>query len=325
MRTRSGPARILAAAAALAVVATLAPATTAAAATTNFQTYGSGVNVRADASTSSAVVGTLPAGATIAVDCQKQGQTVTVDGASSSWWAHVPDRNGYVTVAYVAIPQDKLPGVAECGGSTDPDPDPDPQEGDITYADLTTMFPGKVGNKATVEQGLPSLNAEMTKAGITTPYRRAAYLATLANESVFLYNADQATGETYTGRGYIQLTGSANYRGAGSYFGIDLLGNPALAKSLQWSAPITRWYWTQARNINPLADSLNMGAVDAAIGYAWDTREDAERCADFKSALQHLNGSVPGGINCTRPSYAKADTRDLTRAQYDSFVERHED
>ena len=42
-----------------------------------FQTYGSGVNVRADAYLSSAVVGTLSGPTSIDVDCQKSGDLVT--------------------------------------------------------------------------------------------------------------------------------------------------------------------------------------------------------------------------------------------------------
>ena len=69
----------------------------------------------------------------------------------------------------------------------------------------------------------------------------------------------------YDGRGFIQLTGDFNYGPAGRSFGIDLLGNPDLALSLQWSAPIARWCWTVVRNINPYADALDMGRVNAAI------------------------------------------------------------
>ncbi len=292
---------------ALGVVAVPAPAQAA-----DFPTYGSGVRVRADATTQSGVVGTLAPAETISVDCQKRGELVEIDGASSEWWAHVPSKGGYVTVAYVDIPESQLPGVPECGGG------PDPEPGAVTYADLTAMFPGKVGDQATVETGLASMNAEMVAAGITTAPRQAAYLATIANESTFRYNAVQAGGATYTGRGYIQLTGDFNYSDAGAYFGIDLLGNPGLAASLDYSAAISRWYWTVARDINPLADALDMGAVDAAIGYARDPAEDVQRCNDFKSALQYLTGSVPAGINCVRPGLAgsKAGTMGQSRAQF---------
>lgn len=294
-----------------ALVATPSPAHAA-----DFPTYGSGVRVRADATTASGIVATLAAGEVISVDCQKRGERITTpDGASSEWWAHLPARSGYVTVAYVDIVESQLPGVPECGSPEPPDPG-----GAITYDALAAMFPGEVGDRATVETGLPSLNAEMVNAGITTAPRQAAFLATLVNESRFEYNIVQAGGRTYTGRGYIQLTGDFNYSAAGQYLGIDLLGNPDLAASLDYSAPIARWYWTVARDINPLADALDMGAVDAAIGYAHDPAEDVERCDDFKAALAYLTGSVPAGINCVRPAVAgdrgPNGTQDLGPAQF---------
>jgi putative chitinase len=289
----------------------LAAATPAQAAV--FQTYGSGVNVRADAYLSSAVVRTLPGPTSIDVDCQKQGDLVTVSGGSSVWWAHVPALGGYVTVAYVAIPEDKLPGVPECGGSTPP------PTGDITLADVQAMFPGKIANPSTVQTGLPSLNQAMRDANINTPYRKAAFLATLVHESRLEYNIREiGDTRTYGGRGYIQLTGDFNYGPAGNYFGINLLGNPDLALSLQWSAPIARWYWTVNRNINPFADQLNMGKVDAAIGFPAGA-EDAARCTSFKNAIRYLTGSVPAGVICTRSKALAGDTSKLSRAQFDAL------
>jgi putative chitinase len=178
----------------------------------------------------------------------------------------------------------------------------EPARSSVTYADLVAMFGDKVGDRTTVEAGLPSLNRAMSDARITTSYRQAAYLATLANESSFHHDAKSPRDKRrYAGRGYIQLTGEANYTDAGTYFGIDLRRRPELARSLDHSAPISRWYWTVARDINPLADALDMGKVNAAIGYPHDKEEDAERCRDFKAALKHLDGSVPKGIKCSRP------------------------
>lgn len=165
------------------------------------------------------------------------------------------------------------------------------------------MFPGRVSSDtATVQAGLPSLLAEMKTAGITTPARIAAFLTTIAHESRFLYNIT-AAGDTrvYAGRGFIQLTGSANYVSAGKHLGIDLDTDPEMALSLDWSAKIARWYWTVARHCNELADKLQMGKINAAIGYpVGDGREDTARCASFENALLYLTGSVPAGITTTR-------------------------
>lgn len=187
--------------------------------------------------------------------------------------------------------------------------DAEPARASVTYADLVAMFGEKVGDRKTVETGLPSLNRAMADAGITTAYRQSAYLATLANESSFHHDAKGRDKRKFTGRGYIQLTGEANYADAGAYFGIDLRRRPELARSLEHSAPISRWYWTVARDINPLADALDMGGVNAAIGYPHNKKEDAERCRDFKAALKHLHGSVPKGVRCARPASAQTQTR----------------
>ena len=281
---------------------------------TVFQTYGSGVNVRADAYLSSAVVGTLSGPTSIDVDCQKSGDLVSNSDGTSSWWAHVPALGGYVTVVYVAVPEDKLPGVPECGD------DNPPPTGDITLADVQAMFGTRIANPSIVEAGLPSLNQAMRDANINTPYRKAAFLATLVHESRLEYNIREI-GDTrpYGGRGYIQLTGDFNYGPAGQYLGIDLLGNPDLALSLQWSAPIARWYWTVARDINPYADNLDMGRVNAAIGYPAGA-EDQRRCDSFKNAILYLTGSIPDGVICTRPSALTGDTTKLTRTQFDALA-----
>ena len=175
----------------------------------------------------------------------------------------------------------------------------------VTIDDLEAIY-GSLGSREVVMAGLPSLNDQMRLAGITTPARKAAFLATLRNESGFRYNAGEAGNTSaYRGRGFIQLTGSTNYRGAGNWLGYDLLTNPDAAASLQFSAVIARYYWTVARNINPLADRLDMAAVNVAIGYEPNAAEDAERCADFKAALRYFNGgTLPAGINCTRGATA---------------------
>lgn len=279
-----------------------------------FRTYGSGVNVRADAFLSAPVVRTLPGPTDIDVDCQKRGDRVTTSAGSSEWWAHVPALGGYVTVVYVDIPEDKLPGVIECG-SNPPDPG-----ADVTLADVQAMFGSRIANPSLVQTGLPSLNQAMRDANINTPYRKAAFLATLVHESRLEYNIREI-GDTrrYGGRGYIQLTGDFNYGPAGRYFGIDLLGNPDLALSLQWSAPIARWYWTVARNINPYADALDMGRVNAAIGYPAGA-EDQRRCDSFKNAIRYFTGSVPSGVRCTRPAKLSGDTTQLTRPQFEALA-----
>jgi hypothetical protein len=79
-----------------------------------FGTWGSGVRVRADATTASAVVGTVPAGADVLVQCQKLGQEVVIDPYRNAWWAYLPEYGGYMTNIYIDSPDNTLPGVPEC-------------------------------------------------------------------------------------------------------------------------------------------------------------------------------------------------------------------
>jgi predicted chitinase len=173
----------------------------------------------------------------------------------------------------------------------------------VSIEDLRAIF-GSSYDTAVVRDGLPSLNAEMQRGGITTPPRVAAFLATLRHESGFRYNATEAGNSSpYRGRGFIQLTGMANYQAAGNNLGHDFVNSPDDAATLAWSAPIARYYWTVPRPLNADADALDMGLVSRDIGYAWSAAEDNARCADFKAVLQYYTGGVPAGINCIRPGH----------------------
>ncbi|TWD82731.1 hypothetical protein FB561_3871 [Kribbella amoyensis] len=77
-------------------------------------TSGSGVRVRSEASTSSQVLGVLPAGVDVLVSCQRKGELVEGSPRSSEWWAYLPKYGGYVTNVYVGSGSDKLPGVPDC-------------------------------------------------------------------------------------------------------------------------------------------------------------------------------------------------------------------
>lgn len=75
-------------------------------------------------------------------------------------------------------------------------------------------------------------------------------------------NGDEASGEgyTYRGRGYIQLTGKANYTQLGSAIGEDVLTNPDRVAS-EFALLSAAWFW-DSRNLNQLADG---GAGDEVV------------------------------------------------------------
>jgi hypothetical protein len=171
----------------------------------------------------------------------------------------------------------------------------------VTLDELRHIF-GAVADEPKVAEGLPALNAAMLQAGISTPARKAAFLATLRSESGFRYDAIEAGNERrYRGRGFIQLTGEGNYRAAGDDLGLDLVGNPDLAINGLASPAIAAWYWTVARDINTAADALDMAAVNYAIGFQPSLRRDMLRCSDFLAALRYYTGEpATDGVNCER-------------------------
>lgn len=77
-------------------------------------TWGSGVRVRTQTTTTSGTLTTLPAGVEVLVDCQKRGQQVSAPPYVNDWWAHLPQYGGYMTNIYLSVPQNQIPGVPVC-------------------------------------------------------------------------------------------------------------------------------------------------------------------------------------------------------------------
>ena len=75
-------------------------------------------------------------------------------------------------------------------------------------------------------------------------------------------NDQPGDGYTYRGRGYMQLTGKANYKDAGDALGVDLVKHPELAAEPQNASKIATWYW---ENKVPEAAHSDVRAATAAI------------------------------------------------------------
>jgi putative chitinase len=76
-----------------------------------------------------------------------------------------------------------------------------------------------------------------------------------------LGNVNPDDGWTFRGRGFIQLTGRANYNECGKALKIDLVGNPSQAATVKTAARIAAWYW-KVHSLNQIVDSE---ATDDAI------------------------------------------------------------
>ncbi|WP_240656572.1 cutinase family protein [Streptomyces sp. V2] len=79
-----------------------------------FSTWGSGVQVHADSSTSTATVHTFSGPTDVRIRCQERGESVTAEGITNSAWSYLPDFGGWVNNIYIQGPA-WLDGVPSCG------------------------------------------------------------------------------------------------------------------------------------------------------------------------------------------------------------------
>jgi putative chitinase len=167
-----------------------------------------------------------------------------------------------------------------------------PGAGDVTTQQLQSIVPSLSAGKAA--EVAPHLNRAMAEAGIDSPARKAAFIAQVAHESGgFQYNEEIASGRAYEGRsdlgntqpgdgerfkgrGYIQLTGRANYAAAGKALGLDLVNNPALAARPENAARVAAWYWN-SRGLNGLADRGDFDGITKRINGGFNGKADRDQ------------------------------------------------
>jgi predicted chitinase len=167
-----------------------------------------------------------------------------------------------------------------------------PGAGDVTPQQLQAVVPTLSGSKAA--EVAPHLNRAMAEAGIDSPARKAAFLAQVAHESGgFKYNEELASGRAYEGRrdlgntqpgdgarfkgrGYIQLTGRANYAAAGKALGLDLVNQPELAARPENAARVAAWYWN-SRGLNALADRGDFDGITRRINGGFNGKADRDQ------------------------------------------------
>lgn len=152
-----------------------------------------------------------------------------------------------------------------------------------------------------VQKYWPHLSKAMEDAGINQPSAMVALLATIKAETGSfapiseyggggayegrrdLGNTQPGDGNRFMGRGFIQLTGRANYREYGQKLGIDLENNPDLALDPGVASKIMVQYFKD-RNIPAKAEAGDWQGVRVAVNgglNGWDT---------FKGAVNDLAG-----------------------------------
>lgn len=117
-----------------------------------------------------------------------------------------------------------------------------------------------------------------------------------------------AQGETYHGRGAMQLSWNYNYGLAGRELGEDLLANPDLVATDGRLAFLTAiWFWMRPQAPKPSAHDVMTGG--------WvpdDADEAAGRLAGFGATINIING----GLECNRPTDGRVEDRVLFYRRY---------
>ncbi len=160
---------------------------------------------------------------------------------------------------------------------------------------------------------VPALNAAMSKYGIITRLRIAAFIAQIGHESGQLQyvrelGSDQylskydtgplakrlgntpeadGDGQKYRGRGLIQVTGRANYEACSEALFSDarLLNTPELLETPVYAALSAGWFWQRA-GLNTLADKGDFLTITKRINGG--TNGLADREALYERALKVL-------------------------------------
>lgn len=163
------------------------------------------------------------------------------------------------------------------------------KSGKISISDLGNVIPKKERSSSSMSEPEPTssesvsgcgdvklptpnklLVEAMKKFGIDTPIRRAHFLAQCAHESggfrwvrefasgkayegrSDLGNTQTGDGVKYKGRGYIQLTGRANYTKFKGSVSKDVVSDPILVEQ-DYVAQSAAWFW-KTRNFNDFAN-----------------------------------------------------------------------
>lgn len=135
-------------------------------------------------------------------------------------------------------------------------------------------------------QWLAPLSNAMHEFTIDSPGRRAAFLAQIGHESgglkytrelwgptpaqvryegrADLGNTQPGDGAKYRGRGFIQITGRANYAAAAKALHLDLVNHPEILEEPDMCALSAAWWWS-THGCNELADAGDFIALTKRI------------------------------------------------------------
>lgn len=151
-----------------------------------------------------------------------------------------------------------------------------------------------LNKKAELLKVLKPLNDTLVKYEINTPLRICHFLAQICHESLsFIYRKELASGKAYEGRkdlgntnagdgvkfkgrGYIQITGRANYTQLSIDLGIDFVGSPELLETIDNAMLSAGWFWDK-RKLNLLADKDDVTSITKKINGGLNGFEDRKK------------------------------------------------
>ena len=113
-----------------------------------------------------------------------------------------------------------------------------------------------------------------------------------------LGNSQPGDGAKYKGRGYLQITGRANYAHFGSLIGVDLVNNPQLAEEPDVAAKISIAYWNE-RVKKRVSDFNDTEKVTKIINGGYNGL--AQRKANFEKYSKQST-SKPAAATAAAPS-----------------------
>lgn len=177
----------------------------------------------------------------------------------------------------------------------------------MTLAQLSAIYTQARAER--VARFYPYMDEFMRGFAIVGPKREAAFLATIAVESLELTytreiwgptqaqegyegrrdlgNTEPGDGKRFKGRGLIQITGRANYAEASKVLGVDYVGNPFLMESAEEATRTACWWW-QEHGCNELADIPDFKAVTRRVNGGLTAYD--RRLTYYQRALVILGG-----------------------------------
>ena len=152
-----------------------------------------------------------------------------------------------------------------------------------------------------INRALKPLNDTLVRFNVNTPLRIAHFIAQVAHESgAFQYLKEIASGaaydtgrlaarlgntpeadgdgQKYKGRGYIQLTGTSNYRLFDEFTGRkhDLMNHPERVEQPDLAMLAAGWYWSR-NDLNSLADRDDLLSITKRINGGTNGLDDRIR------------------------------------------------